>query len=149
MATVTNAYNAKNCNFQIQRHDLTMFDFSGFLTGGDLEGENNVGDFAVYEDDWMYNLVGKKSISGTLQIIASTGAGSLLRWANEWFFNDHQAARRIILSMPNKNVGSERLDGHYLLKTIPWSTDPGEPGPMKIALAIVGTGEVVYSIVGS
>jgi hypothetical protein len=150
VATVTDAFNAKNCNFLIQLHDLaTMFNFSGYLTEGGIEGSTNLGDFTVFEDDWTYRLAGKKDASGTLNIVGSTGAGAMLRWALDWWFNYHDEARRIVMNFPDANVGSERIDGHFMLETIPLQSSAGEAGPMMISLSLQATGEIIHSIVGS
>jgi hypothetical protein len=150
MATVTGAFNTKNCNWLVQKHDLTtMENYSGYLSEGSIEAETNLGDYTVFEDDWTYRLAGKKDYSATLNFVASTGADSMLRWAIEWYENYHDEARRIVMNFPDANVGSERLDGHFMLESLPLNANAGEAGPMMISLGLKGTGEIIHSVVGS
>lgn len=149
MATVSPAFNTKNCHFLIQLHDLTLYNFSGYLAEGGMEFSTNLGDFNVFEDDWTYRLAGKKDASGTLNIVGSTGAGSMLRWAKDWWFSHHAEARRIVMSLPDSSVGSERVDGHFMLETMPWQAQASEAGPFIVSLTVQATGEIIPSIVGS
>lgn len=149
MATTTTAFNGKNVNILCGDHDNVLVDRSGQANEFNFDGTSDVGSFTVYEDDWTYRLVGKKGATLQLTFINATGASEALRWLEDWWFNYHDQAREIVINFPDSNVGSERLQGYYMLAGLPVGASAGEAGPMVSQVTLESNGEVVHSVVGS
>lgn len=150
MATTTTAFNGVNVSIQYERHDDHVMTFcKGDMNEFSFEGSSDIGDFAVFKDDWKHKLVGKKDSTLTISIVNSTGADATLRWALDWWFSYPRQPRQIIIDFPEHVVGAERIQGYFVLETLPVSATADEAGPMMTQLSMQSTGEVIHSVVAT
>ena len=149
MATTTTAFNGTNVNIQYEDHSHVLTNCEGDMNNFAFEGSSDIGDYAVFKNDYKFKLVGKKDSTLSIDIVNSLGASTTLRWALDWWHLYHDEAREISINFPDSNPGSERIRGHFVLETLPVGASADEAGPMMTSLSLQSTGEVFHEVVGS
>lgn len=145
MASTTTAINACNTSVWLDNAAGTLTEITGSSNKLDITLDNEVGEFQTFGSACMYRLACGKDATITLTAIYSTTATEAMQLLLAWHFDTNTTARTFTWYEPNKNVGSDKFSGEFLLKSLKWTADRGEPSAILVTAELLPNGCLTHT----
>lgn len=145
----TTAQNSCDAEVWIDNSAGTPKNVSGSSTSVQHSASSEIGEFKTFANRWKVRLACGQDLPLKISIVYSTAADEGWAILKEWFFTSRSAARTVTTYMPTKNVGSDVIEGEFLLQDMEWTLDSAEAGPVVVSASLIPTGEVTLSVVST
>ena len=113
-------------------------DICGTLASVDFTDERQTAEFYTACGDYALFLTGKRKVTGTLNIYFSETSGEgYLTLADAY---DAETEITLVLSPTGGASGNQEWTGTILLSSLPMSFNPGDAGPIMVAVPFLAKG---------
>ena len=149
MAATTTAVNACDCEIWLDDAGGVARDISGSMSKFSFGFSQKLGEYEVFTDGWMYRLCCGRDVTFTLNIVYTMAANEGMDIIRNWCLSATGATscapRTLTLYIPDKNVGSDRIQAEVKWESMDADVDRGVPGPIPVTLVVKSTGAVTHS----
>jgi len=150
MAATTTGFNACDVAVWIDNSGGVPTDISGSSNNLDVNLDNNLGDFVVFQEQWPKRLECGKDAQFTLRVVMSSTADEGWDLLKDWFFTSGSPGDRTLTFYgPSKNVGSDKFECEAKLENLTWVYDRGEPSVVLVTAILKPNGAVTHSDVAT
>ena len=149
MAATSTAFNSCDVAVWIDNAGGAPTDISGSSNNLDVNFDNNLGDFVVFQSQWPQRLECGKDAQFTLRVVMSSTADEGWDLLKDWYFTTVPGDRTFTFYGPSKNVGSDKFECEAKLENLTWTYDRGEPSAVLVTAILKPNGAVTHSDVAT
>lgn len=142
MALTTTAVNGCDAGIYLDDSAGTPVDIGGSTNGITLNFTQNVAELRAYGSKWPTRLSCGKDATVNLVVIYSETADEGLDILKDWFFASSPGSRTLTIYLPDKNVGSDKYSGEFVIQDFSIPSTAGEAAPIAVAATLLCNGEV-------
>lgn len=132
MTDSTTIINACDASLWVDNASGTLKDISGTSNAMTIALSNKVGDSPVFGSQWPRRKSCGKDCQIDLTILYSTAADEALDILRDWILSNSNAARSFAVYLPDKNVGSDKYSGEFVLESVNIPATAGEGKPIEV-----------------
>lgn len=141
--------NACDVVIHLETHDQVLHDISGQTNRVEFQFSRDLQEFSVFGQTWKVRMGCK--LDGTLNIAIAFTADNLEGWAilKDWWFNYPTEHRRCRVMIPDASIGSDDLDGEYVISSISLPVDSSQAGPIIVTATLMQTEGINLGVVAT
>lgn len=146
MPVTTTPVNACNATIYLDTHLGVATNVSGMSNNLDFEVTNALGEYQVFEGQWMYRMACRLDGSVELKVVYSKDVNGGHDILADWIFQYNKEARRLIFFLPTEEIGAERYEGYYFLESYAFTVSAEEAGPIMGTASLKPNGAITRTV---
>ncbi len=150
MGISTTTVNACDASIWIDDANGTLKDASGSTNSVSISISQNVGEQRVFGSRWPYRQMCGRDVSLDITVVYSTAADEGLDLLRDWILSTGDPnIRTVTIYLPDKNVGSDKYTGEFVLESLDIPATAGEAAPMLASATLLINGAFTHTNVAT
>ena len=145
MAQTTTAISACDASIWLDDEAGALTDISGSSSVLNFEFVQDTAIVPTFQSDWKIRTACGRDATVTLTAVYTTANSEAVDLIKDWFFNYRGTKRTLTFYLPDKNVGSDKYSGEFLMTGFSSTISGGTPDPVTVEMGLESSGAVTWT----